>query len=151
MIDPRTTNIVGQRVLIMRRSTDPAERQKLGRGIVRVIDYQGSCFAFLIEAVGAINHLGVGNGGLFEVTTWSEETEVVVDREVVLPAPTGGREELAESLHVRVAQLEAALNEALTIAEWEMSEYQGKREHQTRVPQLREVLAGKASIPSVIE
>lgn len=46
-------------------------------------------------------------------------------------------------LRSRVDQLEAALSEALDIAEWEASEYRGKREHRTRLPQLRAVLADK--------
>jgi hypothetical protein len=85
MIDPRTTNIIGQRVLIARRSTTPAERELLGRGIVRVIDYQGGGFAFLLEAVGTIDRFGVGDGGLFEVTTANETVEVVVDCKIIAP------------------------------------------------------------------
>jgi hypothetical protein len=81
MIDPRTTNIVGQRVAIARRGANPIE--VLGHGVVRVIDYQGGCFAFLIEAVGEIDRFGVGDGGLFQVTTFDESIEVVVDRELV--------------------------------------------------------------------
>ncbi len=83
MIDPRTTNIVGQRVIVARRGVAPSDAaaRVFGRGIVRVVDYQGGHFAFLIEAVGAIDQFGVGDGGLFQVTTWDEETEVAVDRE----------------------------------------------------------------------
>src|SRR5580765_3662888 len=80
MIDPRTTNIVGQRVLIKHRG-EPA-REVLGSGIVRVIDYHGGSFSFLIEALGEISseRFGVGDGGLFEVSTSDESVEVVVDR-----------------------------------------------------------------------
>lgn len=89
MIDPRTTNIVGQRVAITRRGVNSLEPRVLGRGVVRVIDYQGGCFAFLIEAVGEIDGFGVGDGGLFQVTTLDESIEVVVDRE---PVESGSEE-----------------------------------------------------------
>ena len=45
-----------------------------------------------------------------------------------------------DRLSARVAELEAALGEALDIAEWEATEYQGKPEHLDRLPQLRWVL-----------
>jgi hypothetical protein len=45
-----------------------------------------------------------------------------------------------DRLLARVEELEAALAEALDIAEWEASEYQGKPEHLVRLPQLRDVL-----------
>ena len=45
-------------------------------------------------------------------------------------------------LDARVDQLEIALSEAL--AEWESSEYRGRRAHLPRLSQLRAVLAGKA-------
>lgn len=80
MIDPRSTNIIGQRVLILKRATNPSEQ--IGRGIVRVVDHQGGCFALLIEAVGALAWFGVSDGGLFEVSTAYEDIEVVVDHEV---------------------------------------------------------------------
>lgn len=82
MIDPRTTNIVGQRVLIVRR--DPSNRELLGRGVVRVVDYQAGAFALLIEAVGPVHGRGAllaGDGSLFQVTTWDETIDLVVDRE----------------------------------------------------------------------
>jgi hypothetical protein len=66
MIDPRTTNIVGQRVLIKHRAM--LECDVIGRGVVRVVDYQGGSFSFLIEAVGEIDRFGTGDGGLFEVS-----------------------------------------------------------------------------------
>ena len=75
MIDPRTTNIIGQRVVIIRR----AEQQTLGRGVMRVVDYQEGAFAFLIEAIGAIDGLAI-DGSLFQVTTWDETIEIIVDR-----------------------------------------------------------------------
>jgi hypothetical protein len=80
VIDPRTTNIVGQRVVIVSRSFTAA-RETYGRGIVRVVDYQHGIFAFLIEAVGSIEAFGVHDGGLFQVTTSDETNEVIVDRE----------------------------------------------------------------------
>jgi hypothetical protein len=46
----------------------------------------------------------------------------------------------SDQLRERVEQLEAALAEALDIAEWEASEYQGKPEHLERLPQLRSLL-----------
>lgn len=85
MIDPRTTNIVGQRVLIARR--DPSNTEPLGRGVVRVVDYQGGAFAFLIEAVGPVHASWSGDdllaedGCLFQVTTWDETIKLVVDHE----------------------------------------------------------------------
>ena len=85
MIDPRTTNIVGQRVLIM--SQNPDNVDPLGRGVVRVTDYQNGAFAFLIEAVGEVRAswnrdvLLAGNGELFQVTTFDETIKLVVDRE----------------------------------------------------------------------
>jgi len=79
VIDPRTTNIVGQRVLIVDRAAPP--RTTYGRGVVRVVDYQHGVFAFLIEALGPISCFGVGDGGLFQITTADETAEVIVDRE----------------------------------------------------------------------
>ena len=46
-------------------------------------------------------------------------------------------------LGARIEQLEAALAEALDIAEWESSEYRGKRSHPARLLQLRQVLIAK--------
>jgi hypothetical protein len=48
-----------------------------------------------------------------------------------------------DRLRARVSILESALEEALTIAEWEASEYRGKPEHLVRLPQLRAVLSRK--------
>ena len=80
MIDPRTTNIVSQRVLIVKRSL-VATSEVYGRGVVRVVDYQHGAFTFLIEAVGPIDALGVSDGGLFQASTFDESVEVIVDRE----------------------------------------------------------------------
>lgn len=80
MIDPRTTNIIGQHVMIVKRSFEGA-RMTYGRGIVRVVDYQHGYFSFLVEAVGSIEEFGTHDGGLFQVTTADECYEVVVDRE----------------------------------------------------------------------
>jgi hypothetical protein len=59
-------------------------------------------------------------------------------------------EELAYDAHAvlaaRIAQLERALAEALDIAEWEASEYRGRREHPARLAQLRQVLAAKVTV-----
>jgi len=85
MIDPRTTNIVGQRVLIARR--DPSNSELLGRGVVRVVDCQSSAFAFLIEAVGPVHAPWSGDdllaedGCLFQVTSWDETIKLIVDHE----------------------------------------------------------------------
>jgi hypothetical protein len=49
----------------------------------------------------------------------------------------------ANKADARITELEGAFAEALTIAEWESSEYQGKPEHLTRLPELRAVLARK--------
>jgi hypothetical protein len=57
------------------------------------------------------------------------------------------RGQARDRLSARVEQLEKALGEALGIAEYEASEYQGKREHLARLPQLREVLAAKVTQP----
>lgn len=82
MIDPRTTNLIGQHILIVRRGVISTAPQVLGRGIVRVVDYQGSSFALLIEAVGAISDWYiVGDGGLFEVSAADETVEVIMDHE----------------------------------------------------------------------
>lgn len=80
MIDPRTTNLIGQRVLILRRSAEPHE--VLGQGTVRVVDYQGSHFAILIEALTPIPCFGTTAGGLFVITTSDETLEIVIN-----PAP----------------------------------------------------------------
>jgi hypothetical protein len=50
----------------------------------------------------------------------------------------------AHQADARIDALEAALAEALMIAEWEASEYQGKSEHLTRLPELRAILTRKA-------
>jgi len=50
-------------------------------------------------------------------------------------------------LGARIEQLEAALAEALDIAEWESSEYRGKRSHPARLLQLRQVLTAKVTGP----
>lgn len=86
MIDPRTTNIVGQRVLIVRRTTDPDKRKTLARGVVRVVDYQDATFVMLIEAVGTSEDMdswfSVVDGSLFQVSVADETIEVMVDRGV---------------------------------------------------------------------
>lgn len=66
-------------------------------------------------------------------------------RRLIATARTGAEWPGQDRLRARVDQLEKALGEALDIAEWEASEYTGKREHLTRMPQLRDVLAGKAT------
>jgi hypothetical protein len=82
VIDPRTTNIVGQRVLILKRDFHLEKREFLGRGVVRVVDYQEGSFALLIEAVGAIAFWGtVSDGSLVTISTGDETYEIVVDRE----------------------------------------------------------------------
>lgn len=82
MIDPRTTNIVGQRVLILKRGVPLGKQELLGRGIVRVVDYQGGSFAFLIEAVGDLDYWGsVSDGSLVTISTGDETYEIIVDRE----------------------------------------------------------------------
>jgi hypothetical protein len=60
--------------------------------------------------------------------------------EVILP-------EERSPLQARLAELEAALAEALDIAEWEASESRGKRSHPERLRQLRRVLAAGVPLP----
>ena len=81
MIDPRTTNIVGAHVRLVKR-IDPSNIQ--GRGVVRVVDYNQGAFALLIEAIGAIGDgswFSANNGELFQVSLFDESIAVLVENE----------------------------------------------------------------------
>ena len=75
MIDPRTTNIVGVKVKIIKRWNSAV----CGRGVVRVVDYNHGAFNFLVESTDYTNDFGASKGGLFQVSTLDESLEVVVD------------------------------------------------------------------------
>ena len=77
MIDPRTTNIVGAHVRLVKR-IDPSNIQ--GRGVVRVVDYNQGAFALLIEAIGAIGDgswFSANDGELFQVSLFDESIAVL--------------------------------------------------------------------------
>lgn len=139
MIDPRTTNIIGAHVRLVRRS-NPAKIQ--ARGVVRVVDYNHGAFSLLIEALGAIGEGDEGgwycmsDGELFQVSLFDESTAVVVANETDDPLTSSTPCMEMEALRARVAQLEGALGEACDIAE-------RRREDLGRLPQLRAVLAVK--------
>ena len=79
MIDPRTTNIVGAHVRVVKRSK-PAE--VLARGVVRVVDYNQGAFVLLVEATEDVDSdWSVSKGSLFQVSVLDEWTEVFVDSE----------------------------------------------------------------------
>lgn len=81
MIDPRTTNIVGAHVRLVKR-IDPSNIQ--GRGVVRVVDYNQGAFALLIEAIGVIGDgscFSASDGELFQVSLFDESIAVVVENE----------------------------------------------------------------------
>lgn len=79
MIDPRTTNIVGECVRVVKRNK-PAEI--LGRGVVRVVDYNQGSFVMLVEATeDTTSDWRLSKGELFQVSVLDEWTEVLVDRE----------------------------------------------------------------------
>ena len=91
----------------------------------------------LREAAGAYEHLRrlYADSRDYVATLVRERDDVV--------AFAQGHVDEEDRLKARVDQLESALSEALDIAEWEASEYQGKPEHLTRLPQLRAVLVTK--------
>lgn len=79
MIDPRTTNIVGTRVRLV-KCANPTDVQ--GRGVVRVVDYNHGTFTLLIEAVGAIGDgswYSASDGELFQVSLSDETISVFID------------------------------------------------------------------------
>ena len=79
MIDPRTTNIVGTHVRIVKRE-DPLNVQ--ARGVVRVVDYNQGAFALLIEAVGDVDDgswFRMRDGELFQISMFDESVAVVVE------------------------------------------------------------------------
>ena len=79
MIDPRTTNIVGTYVRIVKRE-DPLNVQ--ARGVVRVVDYNQGAFALLIEAVGDVDDgswFRMRDGELFQISMFDESVAVVVE------------------------------------------------------------------------
>jgi hypothetical protein len=81
MIDPRTTNIVGAHVRLVKR-IDPSNIQ--GRGVVRVVDYNQGAFALLIEAIGVIGDgswFSASDGELFQVSLFDESIAVVVEND----------------------------------------------------------------------
>jgi hypothetical protein len=88
VIDPRTTNIVGASVRLVRRW----DRVDVGRGIVRVVDYAQGSFTLLIEARGDAYEFGACDRGLFQVALADESTEVVIEGETS-PSPSLPRRE----------------------------------------------------------
>lgn len=130
MIDPRTTDIVGSRVRIVKRADS---RQMQGHGVVRVVDYNQGAFALLIEAVGRIGDgswwFRVEDGELFEVSMSDETLAVVVERESPMdldPDTTDGcaatitgsqRSELSKVMNALRAHSDSAVRqEALRLA-----------------------------------
>lgn len=75
MIDPRTTNIVGARVRLVKRA-DPSSIQAYG--VVRVVDYSQGAFVLLIEAVGNSSWYSLSDGELFQVSLSDETTAVII-------------------------------------------------------------------------
>jgi hypothetical protein len=79
VIDPRTTNIVGERVQVVKRSSPTTV---LARGAVRVVDYNQGTFVLLVEATEAMDSdWCTHKGELFQVSVLDEWTEVLVDGE----------------------------------------------------------------------
>lgn len=81
MIDPRTTDIVGTHVRLVKR-IDPSNIQ--GRGVVRVVDYNQGAFALMIEAIGTIGDgswFSASHGELFQVSLFDEAIAIVVENE----------------------------------------------------------------------
>ncbi len=83
MIDPRSSNIVGDCVRIVKRA-DP--HNTLGRGIVRAVDWNNGAFTLLIEAVGIIDSSYGGSphardGELFQVSLFDETLAAMADNE----------------------------------------------------------------------
>lgn len=78
MIDPRTTNIVGSHIRIVNGTW---RDRLLGRGVVRVVDYNQGTFVLLVEDVGhtCSDYFGVGERGLFQVSLADESLEVVAE------------------------------------------------------------------------
>lgn len=75
MIDPRTTDIVGERVIVVSRGNPD---DVIARGVVRVVDCEHGTFHLLIEADGDAPRWGVRDGGLFQVSAVDEGVEIVV-------------------------------------------------------------------------
>lgn len=75
MTDPRTTNLVGAHVRLVKR----ANRSSIGRGVVRAVHYHQHAFVLMIEALGDAPWFGAGNGGLFQVSLLDETMEVVIE------------------------------------------------------------------------
>jgi hypothetical protein len=76
VIDPRTTNIVGARVRLVKRA-DPSNIQAYG--VVRVVDYNQGAFVLLIEAVGDSSWYSLSDGELFQVSLFDETIAVVIE------------------------------------------------------------------------
>jgi len=85
MIDPRTTNIVGERVRVVRRG-DYAK--VYARGVVRVVDYNQGTFMLLVESIEDRDSdwWSLSKGELFQVSLFDESTAVIVDGDGDTPA-----------------------------------------------------------------
>ncbi len=81
MIDPRTTNIVGARVRLVRRMNPACTH---ARGVVRVVDYNQGAFVLLIEATEASDcesWVRMSAGELFQVSLFDETTAVMIEHD----------------------------------------------------------------------
>jgi len=97
VIDPRTTNIVGTHVQIVKR-IDPSNIQ--GRGVVRVVDYNQGAFMLLIEAVGIIGDGTWVDGELFQVSLFDESIAVIVEKRMLETiAPSGKESPISDEAH----------------------------------------------------
>jgi hypothetical protein len=77
VIDPRTTDIVGTRVRIVKRGEAATV---YARGVVRVVDYNHDTFTLLIEATEEVDsYWRLSKGSLFQVSVLDEWTETLVD------------------------------------------------------------------------
>lgn len=85
MIDPRSTDIIGEAVRLVARGSfgrlDMAKGDVVARGVVRVVAVEDGLLWLLIESIGDARIWNVCDGGLFQVCVSHEEFEVVVDDE----------------------------------------------------------------------